>query len=47
MLKTKTKSRDIDDGQLFHTKYNCMYHIVFIISFFYIFYRNFEWLNYT
>ena len=33
MLKTKTKSRDIDESQLSHTKYNCMYHIVFIPKF--------------
>ena len=26
----KTKSRDIDESQLSHTKYNCLYHIVFI-----------------
>ena len=30
MLKSKTKSRDIDESQLSHTKYNCLYHIVFI-----------------
>lgn len=30
MLKTKTKRRDIDESQLSHTKYNCLYHIVFI-----------------
>lgn len=30
MLKTKTKSRNIDESQLSHTKYNCLYHIVFI-----------------
>lgn len=30
MLKTRTKSRDIDESQLSHTKYNCLYHIVFI-----------------
>lgn len=33
MLKSKTKSRDIDESQLSHTKYNCLYHIVFIIKF--------------
>ena len=32
MLKTGTKSRDIDESQLSHTKYNCLYHIVFIQS---------------
>ena len=30
MLKSKTKSKDIDESQLSHTKYNCLYHIVFI-----------------
>ena len=30
MLKSKTKSRDIDESQLSHTRYNCLYHIVFI-----------------
>ncbi len=30
MLKTRTKSWDIDESQLSHTKYNCLYHIVFI-----------------
>ena len=30
MLKSKTKSKDIDENQLSHTKYNCLYHIVFI-----------------
>lgn len=30
MLKTRTKSRDVDESQLSHTKYNCLYHIVFI-----------------
>ncbi len=30
MTKIKTKSRDIDESQLSHTKYNCLYHIVFI-----------------
>ncbi len=33
MLKLKTKSRDIDESQLSHTKYNCLYHIVFIPKF--------------
>ena len=33
MLKSKTKSRDIDESQLSHTKYNCLYHIVFIPKF--------------
>ena len=30
MLKTRTKSKNIDESQLSHTKYNCLYHIVFI-----------------
>lgn len=30
MLKTRTKSKDIDESQLPHTKYNCLCHIVFI-----------------
>ena len=30
MLKTRTNSKDIDESQLSHTKYNCLYHIVFI-----------------
>ncbi len=30
MLKTRTKSKDIDESQLSHTKYNCLCHIVFI-----------------
>ena len=30
MFKTKTISKDIDESQLSHTKWNCMYHIVFI-----------------
>lgn len=30
MFKTKSKSREIDESQLSHTKWNCMYHIVFI-----------------
>ena len=30
MLKSKTKSKNIDESQLSHTKYNCLYHIVFI-----------------
>lgn len=33
MLKLKTKSRNIDESQLSHTKYNCLYHIVFIPKF--------------
>ena len=32
MLKVKAKSRNIDESQLFHTKYNCLYHIVFIFN---------------
>ena len=30
MFKTKNKPREIDESQLSHTKWNCMYHIVFI-----------------
>lgn len=30
MLNTGTKSKNIDESQLSHTKYNCLYHIVFI-----------------
>jgi len=30
MFKTKTISKNIDESQLSHTKWNCMYHIVFI-----------------
>ena len=30
MLKTRTKSKDSDESQLSYTKYNCLYHIVFI-----------------
>ena len=30
MFNTKLKSKDIDESQLSHTRYNCMYHIVFI-----------------
>lgn len=30
MLKTRTKSRDVDESQLSHTKHNCLYHTVFI-----------------
>jgi len=30
MLNTKTKARDVDESQLSHTRYNCIYHIVFI-----------------
>ena len=30
MYKTKNKPREIDESQLSHTKWNCMYHIVFI-----------------
>ena len=33
MLKSKTKSKNIDESQLSHTKYNCLYHIVFIPKF--------------
>ena len=33
MLKLKTKSKDIDESQLSHTKYNCLYHIVFILKY--------------
>ena len=30
MFNSKSKSRDIDESQLSHTRYNCLYHIVFI-----------------
>ena len=30
MFKTKTISKNIDESQLSHTKWNCMYNIVFI-----------------
>lgn len=30
MFKTKNKPREIDESQLSHTRWNCMYHIVFI-----------------
>ena len=33
ILKSKTKSKDIDESQLSHTKYNCLYHIVFILKY--------------
>ena len=33
MFKTKTISKNIDESQLSHTKYNCLYHIVFIPKF--------------
>jgi len=30
MFNAKIKSKSVDESQLSHTKYNCMYHIVFI-----------------
>jgi hypothetical protein len=30
MLNSKIKTKDIDESQLSHTRYNCLYHIVFI-----------------
>ena len=30
MFKTKNKPREIDESQLSHTRWNCMYHVVFI-----------------
>ena len=33
MFNSKSQSRDIDESQLSHTKYNCLYHIVFIPKF--------------
>ena len=30
MFNTKIKSKSVDESQLSHTKYNCMYHVVFI-----------------
>ena len=30
MFNSRTKSKDVDESQLSHTTYNCLYHIVFI-----------------
>jgi len=30
MFNSKIKSRDVDESQKSHTKYNCIYHIIFI-----------------
>ena len=30
MFNSKIKTKDIDESQLSHTRYNCLYHIVFI-----------------
>ena len=30
MFNTKIKNKSVDESQLSHTKYNCLYHIVFI-----------------
>ena len=30
MFNTKIKNKNVDESQMSHTKYNCLYHIVFI-----------------
>ena len=32
MLKPKNKDKDIDENQLFHIRYNCLYHRVFYLN---------------